>query len=99
MWLPVPVTHSRMLWFIFCRRFRPAPLPATPAPFDQRNCHCTTRVLPLRLGQDVSITNSDPFNHNIHPLAKINREWDRIQLPGTLPFSYSYPMKTKNSFM
>lgn len=64
--------------------------PPAAAAFDQNNCHYTTHVLPLRVGQDVSISNSDPFNHNIHPLAKINREWNRIQLPGTPPFSYSY---------
>lgn len=67
----------------------PAAPPAAAA-FDQNNCHYTTHVLPLRVGQDVSISNSDPFNHNIHPLAKINREWNRIQLAGTPPFSYSY---------
>ena len=64
--------------------------PPTAATFDQHNCHYTTHVLALRVGQDVSISNSDPFNHNIHPLGKINREWNRIQLPGTPPFSYSY---------
>jgi hypothetical protein len=67
-----------------------SPVPATPASFDQQNCHYTTHVLPLRLGQDVSISNSDPFSHNIHPLAKINREWNRIQPPRTPPFKYSY---------
>ena len=64
--------------------------PPTAVTFDQHNCQYTTHVLPLRVGQDVNISNSDPFNHNIHPLAKINREWNRIQLPGTPPFSYSY---------
>ena len=64
--------------------------PPTAVTFDQHNCRYTTHVLPLRVGQDVNISNSDPFNHNIHPLAKINREWNRIQLPGTPPFSYSY---------
>jgi Carboxypeptidase regulatory-like domain len=68
----------------------PAPPPPALARFDQRGCSYTTHVLPLRVGQDVSISNSDTFNHNIHPLAKINREWNRIQLPGTPPFSYSY---------
>ena len=66
------------------------PAPPTAVTFDQHNCQYTTHVLPLRVGQDVNISNSDPFNHNIHPLAKINREWNRIQLPGTPPFSYSY---------
>jgi Carboxypeptidase regulatory-like domain len=58
--------------------------------FDQKGCHYTTHVLPLRIGQDVRISNSDALAHNIHPLAKINREWNRIQLPGTPPFTYSY---------
>jgi len=68
----------------------PGPSPAIAATFDQRDCHYATHVLPLRVGQDVSISNSDPFNHNIHPLGKINREWNRVQLAGTPPFSYSY---------
>jgi len=66
------------------------PAPLRPALFDQKNCHYTTHVLALRTGQEISISNSDPFSHNIHPLAKINREWNRIQPPGTPPFSYSY---------
>lgn len=63
---------------------------APPARFDQQGCRYTTHVLVFRVGQEVSISNSDPFNHNIHPMPKINREWNKIQLPGTPPFSYSY---------
>ena len=64
--------------------------PTTPASFDQENCRYTTHVLAFRVGQDVKIANSDPFSHNIHPMPRINREWNRIQPPGTPPFSYSY---------
>ena len=71
------------------------PLDNTPSPlrstvFDQKDCHYSTHVLALRAGQEISISNSDPISHNIHPLAKINREWNRIQPSGTPPFSYSY---------
>jgi hypothetical protein len=66
------------------------PPPSTPAMYDQQGCHYTTRVLAFRVGQEVKISNSDPFSHNIHPLAKINREWNKIQPPGVPPFSYSY---------
>ena len=83
-------TLENVLVYISAGDTDPGPVPATAATFDQKDCHYTTHVLPLRVGQDVSISNSDPFNHNIHPLAKINREWNRIQLPGTPPFSYSY---------
>jgi plastocyanin len=63
---------------------------SAPVTFDQQGCHYTTHVLALRLGQEVRISNNDPISHNIHPLAKVNREWNKIQLPGTPPFSYTY---------
>jgi plastocyanin len=64
--------------------------PGPPAIFDQRDCHYTTHVLAVRTGQEIKISNSDPFAHNIHPLAKINREWNKMQLPNTPAFSYAY---------
>ena len=67
-----------------------SPTPSTPVTFDQQGCHYTTHVLAFRVGQEVRISNSDPFSHNIHPLAKINREWNKMQPPGTPPFSYAY---------
>ncbi|MGB7437046.1 MAG: carboxypeptidase regulatory-like domain-containing protein [Candidatus Acidiferrum sp.] len=67
-----------------------SPVPSTPVLFDQQGCHYTTHVLAFRVGQEVRISNSDPFAHNIHPLAKVNREWNKMQPPGTPPFSYSY---------
>jgi len=65
-------------------------LPSAPAIFDQQSCHYATHVLAFRVGQEVTISNHDPFSHNIHPLAKINREWNKIQPAGTPPFSYAY---------
>jgi plastocyanin len=64
--------------------------PPGPANFDQQACHYTTHVLALKVGQEVKISNSDPFSHNIHPIPSINREWNKMQPPGTPPFSYSY---------
>lgn len=64
--------------------------PAAAVTFDQLDCHYATHVLAFRVGQEVKISNSDPLSHNIHPLAKINREWNKIQPPGTPAFSYSY---------
>ena len=66
------------------------PAPSAPVFYDQQGCHYTTHVLAFRVGQEVKISNSDPISHNIHPLAKVNREWNKIQPPGTPPFSYSY---------
>jgi plastocyanin len=64
--------------------------PHSAAAFDQQGCHYTTHVLAVRVGQEVTISNNDPFAHNIHPLARINREWNKMQPPGTPPFSYAY---------
>ena len=69
--------------------------PAGPAPsnaviFDQLDCHYATHVLAFRVGQEVKISNSDPLSHNIHPLAKVNREWNKIRPAGTPAFSYAY---------
>jgi len=60
------------------------------ASYDQQGCHYSTHVLAVRIGQEVKISNSDPFSHNIHPLAKVNREWNKMQPPGTPPFSYAF---------
>jgi plastocyanin len=68
----------------------PGPVPSTPVLFDQQGCQYTTHVLAFRAGQEVKISNSDPFAHNIHPLAKVNREWNKLQPAGTPPFAYSY---------
>jgi hypothetical protein len=68
----------------------PGPVPATPVIFDQQGCQYTAHVLAFRAGQEVKISNSDPLPHNIHPLAKVNREWNKIQPAGTPPFAYSY---------
>lgn len=64
--------------------------PANAAAFEQRGCHYRTHVLPVQVGQEIKIINSDPIAYNIHPMAKVNREWNRMQPPATPPFSYSY---------
>lgn len=64
--------------------------PANAVTFDQQGCHYTTHVLPIQVGQEIKISNSDPVAHSIHPTAKTNREWNHLQPPGTPPFSYSY---------
>jgi len=64
--------------------------PSTPATFDQKGCHYTPHVLAFRVNQELKVTNSDQTSHNIHPLAKINREWNKSQPPGTPPITEKY---------
>ncbi len=60
------------------------------ASFDEQGCRYTSHVLVVRVGQNIRFSNSDPLSHNIHTLAKVNREWNRIQPAQTPAFSYAY---------
>ncbi len=64
--------------------------PSTRAVYDQKGCHYTPHVLPMQVNQELKVTNSDQTSHNIHPLAKVNREWNKSQPPGTPPLSEKY---------
>ena len=64
--------------------------PSTSVSFEQKGCHYTPHVLAFQVNQELKVVNSDQTSHNIHPLAKINREWNKSQPPGTPPFSEKY---------
>jgi hypothetical protein len=49
---------------------------------DQRGCMFVPRVIALRAGQTLTVKNSDPVSHNIHPNPQNNREWNQQQSPG-----------------
>jgi len=53
--------------------------------FDQKGCQYIPHVLAMQVNQPFEIINNDPFLHNIHPLPKINPEWNKSQPPGTPP--------------
>jgi hypothetical protein len=42
-------------------------------------------ILPMVAGQSLQIYNDDQTSHNIHPLAKVNQEWNKSQPPGSPP--------------
>ncbi len=60
-------------------------VPKAPVLIDQRGCWFQPRVLGIQTGQVLQIVNSDPVTHNIHPMAKVNREWNHSQGPGDAP--------------
>ena len=64
--------------------------PSTAVTFDQKGCHYAPHVLAFEVNQELKVTNSDQTSHNIHPLAKVNREWNKSQPPGTPPLSEKY---------
>lgn len=52
------------------------PKPQTPVEIDQEGCHYRPHVFGMQAGQPLLIKNSDPTLHNIHALAKDNREFN-----------------------
>lgn len=66
------------------KQFRP---PAEPASIDQRGCWFHPRVVGIVTGQPLTVANSDPVAHNIHPRPHLNREWNQSQSPGAEPFT------------
>jgi hypothetical protein len=44
----------------------------------------------MHTNQELKILNRDQTTHNLHPQAKVNREWNKSQPPGA-PFISGIP--------
>jgi len=64
--------------------------PAQPVSITQKGCQYLPHVVPMVVNQELKVVNADANSHNIHPLAKINHEWNKSQPPGTPPFSEKF---------
>src|SRR5215831_7951937 len=64
--------------------------PTQAVTFDQKGCQYIPHLLAMHTGQELKVVNDDQTSHNIHPLAKINREWNKSQPPGTPPLSEKF---------
>jgi plastocyanin len=53
--------------------------PTTPVTIDQKECRYHPHVFGMQVGQPLEILNSDPTLHNIHAVAKNNREFNNGQ--------------------
>src|SRR2546422_1887567 len=61
------------------RAFEP---PKTPVTLDQKGCTYIPHVVALQASQPLDVINSDKTTHNIHPVPKNNREWNKSQVAG-----------------
>jgi hypothetical protein len=59
--------------------------PSTPARYDQKGCMYVPHIAAMEVGQPLEIYTNDPVAHNIHPMPKVNTEWNKSQPPGTPP--------------
>jgi plastocyanin len=57
--------------------------PAQAVTFTQKGCQYLPHVIALHTNQELQVVNADQTSHNIHPLAKVNREWNKSQPPGS----------------
>lgn len=64
--------------------------PTTAVRLDQNGCHYSPHVLGAQVNQKISITNSDPTQHNIHPTPKLNQEWNQTQSAGQGPIERTF---------
>jgi len=64
--------------------------PTQAATVTQKGCQYLPHVIPMVVNQELKVVNADSNSHNIHPLAKINNEWNKSQPPGTPPFSEKF---------
>src|SRR5467141_3538639 len=61
--------------------------PSQAAVFTHKGCRYCPHFLVFQVNQELKVLNEDQTSHNIHPLAKINREWNKSQPPGTPPIT------------
>lgn len=57
--------------------------PAQAVTLVQKGCQYLPHLVALQVNQELKVVNEDETSHNIHPLAKLNREWNKSQPPGS----------------
>jgi len=65
--------------------------PTDPAVLDQKACMYIPRILALRTNQPFEIKNTDPVTHNVHPIPRDNKTWNRSLAAGSPPFMTKFP--------
>jgi len=67
--------------------------PSEPVTLDQKGCHYTPHVLGIQVGQPLQIVNSDDTLHNVHGLAKANKEFNQGQPIQGMKMTHTFSTK------
>src|SRR6267378_3757674 len=73
-----------------CVTQHPAPAATDTVHYDQKGCLYIPHVAAMQVHQPLAIFNDDPHSHNIHPLARVNAEWNKSQPKGAPPIRTSW---------
>ncbi len=65
-------------------------VPDQPMVLDQDGCLYKPHVVGIQARQNLKVVTSDKTTHNIHPMPKVNREWNVSQPPGADPIMKSF---------
>jgi plastocyanin len=69
---------------------QPSAAPTAVVRYDQKGCEYLPHVVAMHSGQPMEIYNDDQTSHNIHPLARVNPEWNKSQPAGAPPIKATY---------
>lgn len=65
-------------------------LPDSVAILEHKGCRYVPHLLGVRVGQLLTVINSDSTTHNTHPTPKANSEWNQSQPAGGEPITTSF---------
>ncbi len=65
-------------------------VPDQPVVLDQNGCMYNPHIVGIQARQNLRVVTDDKTTHNIHPMPKVNREWNISQPPGADPIVQAF---------
>jgi hypothetical protein len=64
--------------------------PQTPVILDQKGCMYSPRVLAIMVNQPFEVNNQDQTIHNVHPMSRVNKAWNKSEPVGDPPIQATF---------